>query len=435
MGGLAVVAAVLGAAAWWGARRRRAEHAFWWFPFVFCLTGVLGVTLALRTGEGGGAAECVVNHEIAEPFHTTQGLWNLAMFVPVGFFGVLALRRPVPVLAGVVALPCLIELAQALGRFVSGVCDSADVEMNVCGGLAGLAAGLLAVRGRVAWRAWARRTLVLAGALGVLGAGTLQTAVTLTHVDGSSVRDADGDERAVAERVVRQASGDRYRVRKVQISPGIDGYNGQMYIHLAGGGSADLMWPGGRRLDVDFEDASGPGLAVPGTAAPHDAEDAFRIARSYMRAHYPWAESASWHATRPAGEEQGGGGWTTSWRFKEHGVSMPRSLDVRIDRTGRVHGLLADFGPRHVALPAGLVSARQAEEIVRRQERNSGADVASLRYHARELTAERTKGYRGPWRAVWHVEVARPDCRPDADGDGCEPYDVEVDAATRRSAG
>ncbi|MFF7972688.1 hypothetical protein [Streptomyces sp. NPDC007905] len=192
---------------------------------------------------------------------------------------------------------------------------------------------------------------MLGAVLGLIGAAVLQSAVTLDHVDGSTVRDARGDERRAAERAVRQAFGNRYRVGDVRISPGVDGYNGSMSVQFAGGFPAELMWPGGRRLTVDFQSADGPGFAVPGATPPHGTGDAYRIARTYMRAHYPWAGSASWHTTRPVGKDEGGDGWVTSWRFKERGVAMPRSLDVRIDRAGRLYGLMVDLGPRHLDLP------------------------------------------------------------------------------------
>ncbi|MCZ0989069.1 VanZ family protein [Streptomyces diastatochromogenes] len=433
LAGLTVVALVVGVTAWAAARRREVDHAVWWLPLTFCLTGVLGVTLALRGGEAG-RAECVINHEITEPLHTTQGLWNLAMFVPLGLFGVLALRRPLPVLVGVLALPCLIELAQALAPFVSGICDSADVEMNVGGGVLGVAAGLVLVRGRVAWRSWARPTLIVAGALAVAGPAVFQTAITAYHVDGSSVRDAHGDEREAAERVIRQAFGDRYPVGSVRISPGIDGYNGWMSIQIADGFPAELMWPGGRHLTVDFEDSPHParsGFPVPGATAPHDTQDAYRIAHSYMTSHYPWAESASWHDTRPVGSKAESG-WLTSWRFKERGVAMPRSLDVRINRSGRVSQLLVDFGPKQVELPARLISAQQAEEIVRKEQKKSGADLSRLRIHADTLRTERAKGWQGPWRVVWSVRVTDHRCTPHGSGaaNGCEPYDTVLDAGT-----
>ncbi|UXY28917.1 VanZ family protein [Streptomyces sp. HUAS TT20] len=428
--GLTVVAFVVGLSAWAVARRRQVAHSFWWLPLAFCLTGVLGVTLALRGGESG-RAECVINHEITEPLHTTQGLWNLAMFVPLGLFGALALRRPLPVLAGVLALPCVIELGQALAPFVSGICDSADVEMNAGGGVLGVAGGLALVRGRVAWRSWAKPTLIAAGALAVAGLTVFQTAITAYHVDGSSVRDANDDERQVAERVIREAFGDHYQVGALRVSPGLDGYNGWMSIQMAGGFPAQLMWPGGRQLSVGFEDSDLPTRAsfpVPGSATPDDAQGAYLIARTYMKAHYPWAEAATWHETRPVGDKAKSG-WLMSWRFKERGVEMPRSLDVQINRAGRVSRLLVDFGPEHVRIPAGLISADRAERIVRKDRGKSGVNLRALRIRADVLKAERAKGWQGPWRVVWSVSVTDTRCKPD-EIVVCEPSQTSVDAGT-----
>ncbi|MFF9087927.1 VanZ family protein [Streptomyces sp. NPDC014991] len=431
LAGLTVVAAIVGLIAWAVARRCRAAHPLWWSPLAFSLTGILGVTLALRGGESG-RAECVINHEITEPFHTTQGLWNLAIFVPLGLFGLLALRRPLPALAGVMALPCLIELAQALAWFASGVCDSADVEMNIIGGVVGVAGALALVRGRVAWRSWARPTLIVAGALAVTGLAVVQTAITPYSLNGSTIRDANDDERAAAGRVIRQAFGDRYPVGALRVSPGLDGYNGWMSIQMAGGFPARLMWPGGRQLSVSFEDSPRPSqvsFPVPGSATPDDARSAYRIACSYMKAHYPWAEAATWHETQPVGHKAEFG-WLTSWRFKERGVVMPRSLDVQINRAGRVSQLLVDFGPQHVHVPADLISAAQAEEMVRREESRSGTAVEALRIQADVLKADRAKHWQGPWRVMWSVSVDDPRCSPDKDGDGCEPSQRLVDAGT-----
>ncbi|MFE7269999.1 VanZ family protein [Streptomyces sp. NPDC057623] len=429
--GLTLAAAVAGLIASAVARRRRTAHALWWSPLGFCLTGVLGVTLALRTGEPG-RAECVISHQVTEPLHTTQGLWNLAMFVPLGLFGVLALRRPLPVLAGVLALPCLIELAQALSPFGGGLCDSADVAMNVGGGVLGVVGGVALTRGHVAWRSWAKRTLAVAGASGVAGLAVFQTAITPYSVDGSSVRGVHDDEREAAERAIRQAFGDRYRVDTVQASPGVDGYNGWLSIQMAGGYTGQLMWPGGRQLSVSLEDSSRPTEAsfpVQGSTTPHDTQSAYRVAQTYMKTHYPWAEAASWHETVPVGAKAGFG-WLTSWRFKERGVVMPRSLDVQINRAGRVSQLLVDFGPQHVKLPADLLPAKRAEEIVRRDEAENGVDPGALRIQADVLKADRVKGWQGPWRVMWSVSVGDVRCTPDRDGDGCEPSQVMVDAGT-----
>ncbi|MGC4981120.1 VanZ family protein [Streptomyces sp. DT193] len=433
LAGLTVVAALVGLSAWALARRRQVPYSSWWLPLAFCLTGVLGVTLALRGGEAG-RAECVINHEVTEPLYTTQGLWNLAMFVPLGLFGVLALRRPLPVLVGVTALPCLIELAQALAPFVSGICDSADVEMNAGGGLLGVALGIVLVRGRVAWKAWVRPSLIVVAVLGVTGVAVCQTAITLDHVDGSGVRDAHDTERKAAERAIHQAFGNYYRVGAVRVSPGVSGHNGWISIQMSDGFPAELMWPGARQLNVSFENSVHPtkeSFPVAGFGKPRDARSAYLVARAYMKAHYPWAEAASSHATRPVGSKAEFG-WLSSWRFKEHGVVMPRSLDVQINRAGRVSQMLVDFGPTHVSLPDRLISAKQAEGIVRKTQKKSGADVTALRIRADVLKVERAKGWQGPWRAMWSVKTTDTQCTPDEDGSGCEPFSTVVDAGTGR---
>jgi hypothetical protein len=374
----------------------------------------------------------VISHAITEPLYTTQGLLNLAMFVPLGLFGVLALRRPLPVLAGALTLPCLIELTQALAPFGGGICHSADVEMNVGGGVLGVFGGIALTRGRVAWRSWARRTLTVAGALGVAGLAVFQTAITTHSADGSGFRDARHDMREVAERAIRQAFGDRYRVDAVEVSPGSDRYEGWLSIQMTGGRTGQLMWPSARQLSVSLEDSNRPTQAsfpVRGSTTPHDTQSAYRVARAYMKAHYPWAEAAPWHETVPVGAKADFG-WLTSWRFKERGVVMPRSLDVQINRAGRVSQLLVDFGPTHVKLPAELIPAERAEEIAGKEAVRNGAEPSTLRIRADVLKTDRLNGRHESWRVVWSVTVADARCTPDRDGAGCEPSQVIMDAGT-----
>ncbi|MFI0960097.1 VanZ family protein [Streptomyces sp. NPDC021080] len=421
---LAVAGIVVGVLAWRGARLRRGRHAGWYAPLGFFVTGVVGVTLALRAGGTGSVRECVINHQITEPLHTTQGLWNLAMCIPLGLFGILALRRVLPVLAGVVLLPCVIELAQAVAPFVSGICDSADVEMNVAGGVIGLAVGIAVVRGRVARSAWARPVALVSALVAVMGIVCTETLVTLDHVDGSTVRDASDSEMREAGRVVRQAFGDHYRIGHTQVSPGLDGYNGWMDISLGGATYAELMWPGARRLAVRFDDSSRPdpdAFPVSGARTPHDARDAYLIADRYMRAHYPWAAAAS-HRTGAVGEKAGTG-WITRWRFTSHGVVMPRSLDVQIDRVGRVSRLSVDFGPKRVPVPGKLIGAGEAERLVRRRVHASAADPV----HVQVLKADQLKRHGDPYRIWWVLSVSDEACEQDPE---CAPGGMLVDAVT-----
>ncbi|MGW2184167.1 VanZ family protein [Streptomyces sp. NPDC001732] len=105
--------------------RLGSPHGVWWAGLAGTLTGVLGVTFM---GSGPASGQCVINHDLAEPFRTTQGLWNLAMTVPLGLFALMALRRILPAAVGVVALPLAIEFTQAAANGLGRVCDSADAE-------------------------------------------------------------------------------------------------------------------------------------------------------------------------------------------------------------------------------------------------------------------------------------------------------------------
>nr|WP_246298974.1 VanZ family protein [Nocardioides panaciterrulae] len=71
---------------------------------------------------------------------------NLLLFAPACFFGVLALRRYLPVLGAAVLLSATVEVVQSMTGM--GICQTSDVVRNVAGGaLAGLVA-LALVRGR-----------------------------------------------------------------------------------------------------------------------------------------------------------------------------------------------------------------------------------------------------------------------------------------------
>ena len=106
-----VVAATLG---------RYDSYSFWRWQ-VHCL---------VQPGLGTGSAEARL---------------NLVLFAPACFFGVLALRRYLPVLGSAVLLSGAVEAVQSMTGM--GVCQTSDLVRNVAGGaLAGLAA-LALVRG------------------------------------------------------------------------------------------------------------------------------------------------------------------------------------------------------------------------------------------------------------------------------------------------
>ncbi|MFE0702377.1 VanZ family protein [Streptomyces sp. NPDC058872] len=411
----ALVALALAAASWWAARRIGNPHARWWAGLAATLTALLGVTF-MRSAAANG--QCVVNHDLAEPFRTTQGLWNLAVTVPLGLFALLALRRPLPALVVIVSLPPAIEFTQGTVDGLGRMCDSADVEMNVLGGLAGaVLAGLaLTARGRLDWRAGAKGALIASAVLLLLGAGAAHAALSFTHLDGTGLSPADTAQREAVEDAVREALGDGYVLGKAYEQPCMGASCENVIFHLAdkGGARPDafgtgvLSWPDRKRLRIELHDGS-PAVAetvpLPGAKAPVSGKAAYEVARSYMDVHYPWAREATAHETHPLGGAAESG-WMTRWSWTHGGVQMPRRLDVRVDAAGRLFQVDVDLGPARLELRKGEIGAAGAERAVRKlfEDRFGGRGVPEDQpLRALALQAVQREG---EWRAEWLVDVS-----------------------------
>ncbi|MFV0131790.1 VanZ family protein [Streptomyces sp. HMX87] len=416
--GCTLTALILGGVAWALARRLGNPHGLWWSGLAFTVTGVLGVTF-MGTGAAGGV--CVLNHQFAEPFRTTQGLWNLAMMVPVGALALLAVRRPLPALVGVIALPLGIEFTQATVNGLGRVCDSSDAEMNIIGGLAGLAiaATVLTVRKALLWQGGVKGALIASVALLLLGSGVARPMLDFTNVDGSSLSAADTDQKRAVEAVVKEAFGDRYTVGQLYEQPCLDTEckNIIFNLHLREKGQSELFgngslsWPDKKHLNVLLEDSDRPtamGYPVKETKASTTARQAHDIAQAYARRHYPWAKSATVQETDPVGEKAGLG-WMTNWRWTHHDVLMPRMLDVQIDRAGRVSQIDVTLGPTSADIPKAKLDAQQAEKAVNKavaaQLRANGSTDAEFQTEAVTVKADDLDG---TWKPYWLVNVTSP---------------------------
>ncbi|WP_166026286.1 VanZ family protein [Streptomyces chilikensis] len=414
---LAALGLALGGVAWWLAARRKNSYGLWWFALAVTLTGVLGVT-SFGGGSRDGRAQCVVNHDVWEPFHTAQGLMNLAMFVPVGCFALLALRRPVPAFLGVTALPCLIELGQATLPFVGRGCDSSDVVMNVLGGLVGLlAAGtFLMMRGGVEWKGWAKPALLSGAVLAVAGVITFRTAVIMVHYDGTGLSSPESSQKAAVTQAVKEAFGDRFPVTNVYVQPCLDVQCTNLIFTVGKDGNGTLQWPGKEHLNILLENSSAPGansFPVAGTTAPADGDEAYRIAETYMRDHYPWAAKTSLHKTVPVGE-QAEFGWITSWRFMKNDVLMPRMLDVQVNRAGRISQIDVSRGPTALDLPTPKISKKKAEELALTYLRDeASANGSSLGDMDADAFAIKAVNRGNGWRPEWIVNSQPPNAGPD----------------------
>ncbi|MFE2460072.1 VanZ family protein [Streptomyces sp. NPDC059402] len=447
LGACALISLAFGGAAWALARRLGEPFGLWWGLLAATLTGVLGVTFM---GSGTASRQCVVNHNLAEPFHATQGLWNLAMTVPLGFFGIFAVRRFMPVLVGVVALPLAIEFTQATVDGLGRVCDSADAEMNIIGGLVGLAAAavVLARRGELNWKAGAKASSIVSVVILLLGAGVARPMVALTHVDGTGLAAAGTEQRQAVEAKVKEAFGDRYKLGDVYEQACVGAPCKTVVFNLLSRdeghseafSSGSLSWPDKEHLNVLLVDSTQPsvmGYPVPGAGKPSTDESAYKIAEDYMKDHYPWAKAAFTHKTYPVGEKAELG-WMTSYRWVHDDVLMPRMLDIQVSRAGEISQVDVTLGPTEVELPVAKLDAKQAEAavldgLVVQSRANQGGDVdrAQLKklYEIEAFTLKAAKRD-GDWRSEWLVNLSVREESQDttAESSGADMW--RVDAAS-----
>jgi starch phosphorylase len=173
----------------WRALVRRTD----WAPvptLLMCLSVALCAALTLPQAVGAGAAErlgwCLSDPaaQMARSVRAFGGrgledVANVALWVPPGFFGVLATRRPVLTTAALTGSFVLVELLQTLdpGR----ECDPGDWAYNS----AGVAAGGLAAVGILGLHRLLRRRR--AGPRGPSGAGA-DAGTLLTNLKGSCLR-------------------------------------------------------------------------------------------------------------------------------------------------------------------------------------------------------------------------------------------------------
>lgn len=365
---VASLAVLLVAAAGYFLANRYAERAWSWAALGAAVAAEVSLTLFLSGGRGNSSTgKCVVNHNFAEPFATTQGLLNLALFVPIGIFGVLASRRLLPVLAGAIGLTVATEFLQTFLPGVSRGCDSSDLQMNALGAVAGSLATFFILRA-------SRHTVKPAGAavkptaIGVLAA-LLPAAIvwnlwiTPVHVDATSLQSPDEAQRAAAEKAVSRAFDDHQEVVKIQFSPGVAGGPQALLIALESG-SARLSWPDTSRFNATLEASNRTtkgSFPIKGvTRKPANGQDAESIARRYAERRYPWATSDAKVQVNPMGEL----GWIVSWRrLNSDDVLLPMRLDVQINTEGRVSQLLVNDIADPKNLPAPIIDEEDAESI------------------------------------------------------------------------
>ncbi|WP_055527852.1 VanZ family protein [Streptomyces graminilatus] len=418
-----LTALILGGAAWALARRLANPHGMWWAGLAFTLTGVLGVTFM----DGGRASgSCVLNHLLAEPFHTTQGLWNLLMMVPVGALALLAVRRPLPALVGVVVLPPGIEFTQATVDGLGRVCDSSDAEMNIIGGLVGLgiAATVLTVRSSLDWQAGLKSALIAFAAFLLLGEGVARPMLDFTNMDGTGLSAVDSDQERAVETAVKEAFGDHYEISGMYQQPCVGLPCKNIIFQLTSRekgqgqdfGNGSLSWPDKKHLNLLLESGDHPtnmGYPVTGAEIPSTGQEAAQVAQLYAQQQYPWVKGANVQETHPIGEKAQLG-WIINWRWAHGGVQMPRTLDVQVDRAGHVSQVDVTLGPTRVKLPKAELDAKQAENAVTKAltAHLPADDAADAAFQVKAVTVKAVD-QDGNWVPHWLVNVTSDSTQQD----------------------
>ncbi|MGW0145649.1 VanZ family protein [Streptomyces sp. NPDC004822] len=337
-GVLAIVGVALGRHS-----QRPWEHAAW----AASTTAAVCLTLWVKTASTGSTM-CVVNKDVIEPFGVAQGWMNLALFVPVGFFGLRAVRRPVPPVLLAVLLSCGIEGVQAVVPAIGRHCDTTDVVANSVGAIAGAGLGFLSVRlsgGRLSSRGERHLRVSAATCAGFAVIACVPAAgVEFRVVDHAEpARAASAEQRAAITDIVHRALGGDVRIVNVSdVTPcGLDGVNETVSAELEPGGAVLMPWPDRSSVGIDVWEhvAAGgvpSGRRIPGAVGPvHDAPAARRAADRYVAARFPGSADEE----RAAVDREGEGSrttWTVAYPFHDPRLPAMNVLRVTVDGGGRL---------------------------------------------------------------------------------------------------
>lgn len=282
-----------------------------------------------------------------------------------------------------------------------------------------LVAIVLTIRHSLAWQAGIKGTLIAFTTLILLGSGLARPMLDFTNVDGSSLADADSEQKQAVEAAVKEAFGDRYKIGQLYEQPCGDSSCTNIIFnlhshedgHSEAFGTGSLSWPDRKHLNVQLENSDRPtamGYPVEGAKAPSSDAAASRVTKSYAQRRYPWAIGATMTETVPVGVKAELG-WITAWRWTHNSVLMPRMLDVQVDRAGRVSQIDVTLGPTRAEIPKAKLDAGQAEKAVNKavaaQLRDNGNTGAE--WHSKAVTVKAVE-QDGNWQPNWLVNVAWP---------------------------
>ncbi|RKE19406.1 VanZ family protein [Streptomyces sp. TLI_171] len=371
--------------------RRKQRKPFTAVLLGLSLAGETAATLTPTISGSWGEPTCSIGSGVWDTAMTQQGLMNLAMYIPVAFFGVLVLRRPLTVLASCGVLSAATEVCQTLlgtGRS----CDAADLVDNVVGALVGTVAA-------VVWL-WLRRSEPLSGRRDVLHslstAGTGLAAVTAViwllvplHRDAAGfVANPTRDQQETAERIAARLFGPGTRIESFGVVPDPKVSPRPVLKTVTDRGGFETEWPSGRLLVSASADTRVD-------AGPLTEDQVLEAGADFAAAWFSDLTSAANPTLASAGAE--GAYLVTYRRYNGDNVLMPMRLDISVSTSGRIMASSArwDADPQ---LPHPTVTAEAAKQRA----------VSTLPGSRTDTTFLLAKQINGEWRPCWAVNLVKP---------------------------
>jgi hypothetical protein len=321
-----------------------------------------------------------------------QGLMNVALYVPLAFFGVLAFSRPLTNLAACVVLSGATEITQTLAG-TGRACDAADFVDNSLGALIGTAGAVLLLL-LTGWRRAAASRRDALGGVGVLLLG-LAAVVAVAHFSIHVVRPArPGFSRAedapvqVAQPIATKLFGPRAHVLHTSLSSPTPDSPQQVLSVDTDQGTFQTQWPNGRLVAAKSADQ----MDDHGSLTENQLVDS---GAAFAAQWFPQVVADSTRTVTPVGRT--GEARLLSYRRYADGVLMPLRLDITVSSSGRLLAASSRLveDPR---LPHATVAMDAARSAAGAAHPGSRTDVAFLL----------AKQVGGQWRPCWAVNLIDP---------------------------
>ncbi|WP_269858034.1 VanZ family protein [Streptomyces sp. RPT161] len=392
-----ILAVILGSLAWWAARRRTLPV---WPTVLFAvsLAGEFTATLYPTGRHAGSSHVCSYSKDIAAAFADQQGLMNVAMYIPVALFAVLAFLHPLYVVAACWLLSATTETVQALIPHIGRACDSQDFVTNSTGAVIGVAIGC-------AWQVLQRSLSVPTKREAVwsvipLAGGAI--ALALVHHAAINPMWADStltvahstDQRALAAQDAKLLFGPSAKVVNIQDQSALR-ETPELVIVTTDTGQFSIEWPSGQLHDGTN------GISALPTAGGSDAE-AQAAADAFARKWFP--RSLPDTTVRVYKVDPKNARRIVEYRRyrKADGLLEPMRLDIEVDPGGHI----AQYNSRNVPdpeLPTARITREQAIATVTSAHPGKVQTAFLLAYQLD-----------GKWQPCWAVTL--PSSNPHAPG-------------------